>query len=187
MSFFNMSEAQEMGNSPYINTGVHNVEIIGITKPINQDGSEYPKPALDIVIRKTGIESDKDLNDFNKSFRLYYTTEGAAKISNARLLHVAKNSGLESKFKAINAQNIEALIIELNTLFAEVKGFVKIAGEEYTNANGEVKIRPVLPIGNFFSTKPDVLVFDEVKDIKRLVVKADDDASEDPFPFFTQS
>lgn len=188
MSMFNMAEAKEMSGSNYITTGEHHVVIVGVTAAVNQDGSPYEKPALDLVVRKTGIESD-DLNQFNKSFRLYYTSEGAIKISNARLVHIAKALGKEEAFRAIVANNLEDFINQLNTFFTGSEGFLTVHGEEYQrnspDKNGNIiGIRPVLPISNFFSAKQGTFPFDEQKNIKRMEVKADADESTEDLPFF---
>lgn len=132
---FDLSEVKEGGNSGkadlYIYPGIREVVIQKWKKDKTQKGD--PKITLDLITVKAkeeGVDATRTFNDFNMF-------GGSLEYSVRKIKHILTKVVKESEITA--KEDLDDFVEMLNDLSRGKSLRMKFVGEEYINANGEVK------------------------------------------------
>lgn len=126
-----VNETVERKGGKYIYPGIYNnVVIKGVTSGQSKN-KQTPYVAVEFYTEEGGPVN-------SKSFE-FYMSENAADMSKTKLKHIATKVGTAEAFDSINANDLQGYAIELNKIMQGRRLRMKFTGEQYENAQGEVK------------------------------------------------
>lgn len=183
--FSNENVVEKVGGNggKYIYPGIYDEVIIkGVTSGTSKN-KQTPFVAVELYTKEGGEQN-------SKSFE-FYMSENAADMSKAKLKHIATKVNTEEAFNSISASSLEEYAQKLNSIMAGRELRMKFTGEEYENAQGDVKEAARIGLPNFAeATQPGAayppvskeksqLTFDKDNeyDFKKLNIQPDTEQS----------